>query len=130
MLDCHLVVGGGVRLVLPTLRTLPGGQLVWGSQRSVGPGPAAAGGEVSPERRRVEAVDDGIAAGVQIPKNKESVVDIVRRDVQHVGLEPVPDAQQVVGSPAHHEGQHDDHRHLQGLHPSFRDDVSAAASQV
>ena len=90
----------------------------------------AAGGKVGPEGRRVEAVDDGVAAGVQVPEHEEAVVDVLRSDVQHVGLEPVPDTQQVVRSPANHEGQHDDHRHLQSLHPGLRDDVSAAAAQV
>ena len=90
----------------------------------------AAGGEVGPEGRRVEAIDDGVAAGVQVPKHEEGVVDVLRSDAQHVGLEPVPDPQQVVWRPAHHEGQHDDHRHLQSLHPGLRDDVSAAATQI
>ncbi len=116
--------------MLPALRTLPGGQPVRRSRRGVAPCPAAASGEVRPEGRRVEAVDDGVTAGVQVPKHEEGVVYVLRCDTQHVGLEPVPDSQQVVRSPAHHEGQHDDHRHLQSLHPSLRDDVSAAATQV
>lgn len=90
----------------------------------------AAGGDISPEGRCVEAVDDGVAAGVQVPKQEERVVDVFWRDLHHVGLEPVPDAQKVVGCPADDEGQHDDHRHLQSLHPSLGDDVGAAAPQV
>lgn len=127
-----LFVGGGVRLVFPAVRTLAGRQPVQRARRGVAvpPRPPAAGGEVGPEGRRVEAVDDGIAAGVQVPEHEEGVVHVLRCDVQHLGLEPVPDPQQVVRSPAHHEGQNDDHRHLQCLHPSLRDDVSAAAPQV
>lgn len=116
--------------MLPAVRTLPGGQSVRRPRRGVGPRPAAAGGEVGPERWCVEAIDDGVAAGVQVPEHEEGVVDILRCDLQHVGLEPVPDPQQVVRSPAYHEGQHDDHRHLQSLHTSLWDDVSATATQV
>lgn len=72
----------------------------------------AAGSKVGPEGRGVEAIDDGVTAGVQVPEHKEGVVHILRCDVQHFRLEPVPDPQQVVRSPAHHEGQHNDHRHL------------------
>ena len=120
------------RVVLLAVRTLSGGQSVWRSWQGTGSArcPAEAGGEVGPEGRRVEAVDDGVTAGVQVPKYKEGVVDILRSDTQHFRLEPIPDPQQVVRRPAHDEGQNYDHRHLQSLHPSFRDDVSAAATQV
>lgn len=91
---------------------------------------AAAGCDVGPEGWRVEAVDDRVAAGVEVAEDEEGVVDVLGREAHHVRLEPVPQAQQVVGSPAHHEGQHDHHRHLQSLHPSLRDDVGAAAPQV
>lgn len=105
---------------------------VHGARRGldVAPGPAAAGGQVGPEGWRVEAVDDGVAAGVQVAEHEEGVVNVLGCDAQHVGLEPVPDPQQVVWSPAHHEGQHDDHRHLQRLHAGLRDHVGAAAAQV
>lgn len=91
---------------------------------------AKTGGEVGPEGRRVETVDERVAAGVQVPKHEEGVVNVLRCDAQHVGLEPVPDPQQVVGRPAEQEGQHDDHRHLQRLQTSLRDDVGSAAAQV
>lgn len=91
---------------------------------------AAAGGEVSPEGGRVEAVDDGVTAGVEVPEQEEGVVHVLRCEAQHVGVEPVPEPQQVIRRPADHEGQHDDHRHLQRLHPRLWDDVSAAAPQV
>lgn len=77
--------------MLPAVRTLPGGQSVWRSRQGVAPRPAAAGGEVGPEGWRVEAVDDRVAAGVQVPEHKEGVVDVLRCDTQHVRLEPVPD---------------------------------------
>lgn len=130
LVSCGLVVGGGVQLVTSALRGLPGRQSVWRLQRCVTRPPAAAGGEVGPEGWREEAVDDWVAAGVQVPKHKEGVVDVLRCDLQHAGLKPVPDPQQVVWSPAHDKGQHDDHCHLQSLHPSLWDDVSAAATQV
>lgn len=130
LVSCGLVVGGGVQLMTSALRSLPGRQSVWRLQRRVTRPPAAAGGEVGPEGWRVEAVDDRVAAGVQVPKHKEGVVDVLRCDLQHAGLKPVPDPQQVVRSPAHDKGQHDDHRHLQSLHPSLWDDVSATATQV
>lgn len=117
--------------MLPAVRTLSGGHSVYvlGRRVRITPHPAAAGGEVGPKGRRVEAVDDGVAAGVQVPKHKEGVVDVLRCDAQHVGLEPVPNPQQVVWRPAHDKGQHDDHRHLQSLHPSLWDDVGATATQ-
>lgn len=94
------------------------------------PGPTAAGSEVGPEGGRVEAIDDGVAAGVQVPKDKEAMMHVLGCEAQHGWLEPVPQPQQVVRRPAHHEGQYDDHRHLQGLQPGLRDDASAAAPQV
>ncbi len=90
---------------------------------------AAAAGEIGAERGRVEAVDHRVAAGVQIPEHEEQVMDVLGRDLQHLRLEPVPDAQQIVGRPADHERQDDDDGHLQRLHPGLRDHVCAAASQ-
>lgn len=121
---------GGVQLMTSAQRSLPGRRSVWRLQRCVTCPPVAAGGEVGPKGWRVETVDDWIAAGVQVPKHKEGVVDVLRCDPHHAGLKPVPDPQQVIWSPAHDEGQHDDHRHLQSLHPSLWDDVSATATQV
>lgn len=88
------------------------------------------GGEVSPEGRRVEAVDERVTAGVEVPEHEEHVVNVFGRDAQHVGLEPVPDPQQVVRRPADHEGEHDDHRHPQRLQTSLGDDVGSTAPQV
>lgn len=52
---------------------------------------AETGGKVGPERWRVEPVDDGVTAGVKVPKHEKHVVNIFWRHTQHVGLEPVPD---------------------------------------
>lgn len=90
---------------------------------------AAAAGEIGAERGRVKAVDHRVAAGVQVPEHEEQVMDVLGRDLQHLRLEPVPDAQQIVGRPADHERQDDDDGHLQRLHPGLRDHVCAAASQ-
>lgn len=65
--------------------------------------PAAAGSDVGPEGGRVEAVDDRVAAGVEVAEDEEGVVDVLGREAYNIRLEPVPQAQQVVGSPAHHE---------------------------
>lgn len=116
--------------MLPARRTAAGARSVRRTQSRVAPRLVAARRQVGPEGRRVEAVDDGIAARVQVAEHEEGVVDVLGRDPQHVGLEPVPDPQQVVRRPAHHEGQHDDHGHLQRLHPGLGDDVGAAATQV
>lgn len=86
--------------------------------------------QVSSKRRHVEAVDDGVAAGVQVPKDKEHVVDVLGRVPDHGGVEPVPDSQQVIRGPAHHEGANDRHGHLEGLGTGFGDAVSAAAPQA
>lgn len=120
----------GLQLMLPTVRTLSGGQSV---QRQGGGAilrPAATSCQVSPEGGRVKSINDGVAARVQVPKHKQDVVDVLGCDAEHVRLEPVPDPKQVVWRPAHHKGQDDDHRHLQCLHPSLRDDVSAAAAKL
>lgn len=101
-----------------------------GSGRCFRPLGAETGGEVGPEGGRVEAVDERVAAGVQVPEDEEGVVNVLRCDAQHVGLEPVPDPQQVVRRPADQEGQHDDHRHLQRLQTGLGDDGGSAAAQV
>ena len=111
---------------------LSGGEAVQGPGGGPGVpgGGAAAGSQVGPEGGRVEAVDDGVAARVEVSEHKEAMVDVLWRERQHLGLEPVPDAQQVVRSPAHDEGHHDDDGHLQGLHPCLGDHVRPAAPQV
>lgn len=91
---------------------------------------AAAGREVGPKRRGVQAVDDRVAAGVEVAEDEEDVVDVLGRHLQHLRLKPVPDPQQVVRRPAHHEGHHDDDGHLQRLHPGLGDRVRPAASQA
>lgn len=57
---------------------------------------AAAGKEtrqVGTEGGRVQAVDDRVAAGVEVSEDEEGMVDVLWSDPQHLGLEPVPDAQ-------------------------------------
>lgn len=109
--------------------SVSGRESVQSAWRVCGRPAAAAAGEIGAERGRVEAVDHGVAAGVQIPEHEEQVMDVLGRDLQHLWLEPVPDAQQIVGRPAHHERQDDDDGHLKRLHPGLRDHVCAAASQ-
>lgn len=86
--------------------------------------------QVSPKGWRVKPVDNRVAARVQVSKHKEHVVNVLWRVLDHSGVEPVPDPQQVVRGPADDKRANDDHRHLEGLHPSFRDDVSSTASQA
>lgn len=86
--------------------------------------------KVSPKRWRVEAIDDWVKACVQIAKNKEDVVHIFRRVLDHVWFEPVPDPQQVIGRPTDNEGAHNHNGHLKGLHPRFGYHVCSTAPQV
>lgn len=118
------------RVRLCAVRPLADGQALQRAGRGPGRAAAPAALQVRAERGRVQAVDDGVAAGVQVPEDEEKVVHVLGRDPQHLGLEPVPDPQQVIRRPAHHEGKHDNQGHLQGLHPSFRDDVCAATPET
>lgn len=149
LFSCSLVAVAGVGLLLAAVGAASIRQSVWRRRQGcgtvgcggssggfIGSAPtltataAAAGGDVGPEGGRVEAVDDGVAAGVEVAEDEEEVVDVLRRVLDHVGLEPVPDAQQVVRRPADDEGADDDHGHLQGLHPGLGDPVCSAASEA
>ena len=128
-----LVPTGAIGVVLPAVGPLPGGQAVQRpgrSSRVPSPLVAPARRQVSSERRRVETIDDRVAACVQVAEDKQGVVHVFRRDLQHHGLEPVPDAQQVVGCPADGEGCHDDDGHLECLHTGLGDHVCATASKA
>lgn len=75
-----------------------------------------------------QAVSDGVQTGVEEAKDEEHVSERMRHRLLHLlGKEPVPQAQQVVGSPADDEGRHDDDAHLQSPHPGFGDVVVGAA---
>lgn len=75
-----------------------------------------------------EAIDDGVQAGVEKPEDEEDVSERVGHlPLQVVGEEPVPQAQQVVRSPAHDEADDDDQAHLQSSHSGFGDVVLRAA---
>lgn len=129
-----MLIGAQIRLHLHRGSGRPDREAVHRAGGGVDPPPAGAAGhhvgQVGPERRREEAVDDRVAARVQVPKDKEQVVHVLWRVLDHVRLEPVPDAQQVVGRPADDEGADDDHAHLQGLHPGLGDPVCPAASEA
>lgn len=86
--------------------------------------------EVSPERRREEAVDHWVAARVQVAKDKKYVVYILWRMLDHLWLKPVPDPQQIVGGPADDEGANDRYGHLKGLHPCLGYHVCSSASKA
>lgn len=69
-----------------------------------------------------QAVDDGVEAGVDQPENEEDVREGVGDfALQVIGEEPVPQTQQVVRRPAHHEANDDDQAHLQSPHPRLGD---------
>lgn len=71
-----------------------------------------------------KAIDDGIEAGVDKPKNEQDVGERVRDfALQVIREEPVPQTQQVVWSPADDEADHYDQAHLQGPHPGLGDVV-------
>lgn len=129
-----MLVGTQVRLHLHGSSGPPDREAVYGARGGVDPSPAGAArhhvGQVGPERWREEAVDDRVAARVEVAEDEEEVVDVLWRVLDHVGLEPVPDAQQVVRRPADDEGADDDHSHLQGLHPGLGDPVRSAASEA
>lgn len=92
-----------------------------------------AGGPAPPPEARVhvngeQAVGDGVQAGVEQAEDEEHVGERVGHGLLHpLGEEPVPQAQQVVGSPADDEGRHDHDAHLQGPHASLGDVVVGAA---
>lgn len=129
-----VLVGAQVRLHLHSSSGNPGRETIHGARGGVDPPTAGAArhhvGQVRPERRREEAVDDGVAARVEVAKDKQYVVDILGRVLDHVWLEPIPDPQQVVRRPTDDEGADDDHGHLQGLHPRLGDHVCSTASEA
>lgn len=121
---------GRIRLLLCTVMPLSGRQSFQRARRVAGWTATPAACKVSTERRSVQAVDYWITAGVQVTKDEEQVVDILRSDLQHLWLEPVPDPQQVIWSPAYYERQDDDYGHLQRLHSCFRDHICPAAPKT
>lgn len=84
--------------------------------------------QIRPEGRRVEAVDDRVAARVEVAEDKENVVDVLRYVPENAWLEPIPNPQDIVGCPADHEGGNNHYCHLQGLHASLGDQVCTASS--
>ena len=75
-----------------------------------------------------QTVSDGVQTGVEEAKDKQHVGERVRDRLLHFfGEQPVPQAQQVVRSPADDEGRHDDNAHLKSPHPRFGDVVVRAA---
>lgn len=86
--------------------------------------------EVGPEWRRVEAVDDRVTACVQVAKDKQYVVHILRCVLDNGWLEPVPDPQEVVGCPTDDKGADNHNGHLEGLHSGFGYHVCSTASQA
>lgn len=85
---------------------------------------ATAASEPSTETYREQSVDNRVQAGVEKTEDEEDVGEGVRDlSLQVVGEKPVPQAQQVVGSPAHYEAYHDDDTHFQGSHPRLGDVV-------
>lgn len=75
-----------------------------------------------------QAVGDGVQAGVEEAEYEEHVGERVGDGLLHpLWEEPVPQAQQVVRSPADDEGRHDHDAHLQRPHASLGDVVVGAA---
>ena len=69
--------------------------------------------EARPEVDGEQPVDDRIQAGVDEPEDEQDVGQRVGDlPLQVVGKEPVPQAQQVVRSPADDEGRHDHYTHF------------------
>lgn len=129
------------RLVLLGLPQLPGSSPADGGS-SEGAGehrsslhllfpPRAAAGlpTLRPEVHSEEAVDQGVKARVEEAKEEENVAEGWGHLLpgQHLGGEPVPQAEQVVRSPADDESQDDDGRHLEGAHAHPRNVVVGAA---
>lgn len=95
-------------------------------------GPRARRSAAPPEARvhvnGEQAVGDGVQAGVEEAEYEEHVGERVGDGLLHpLGEEPVPQAQQVVRSPADDERRHDHDAHLQGPHASLGDVVVGAA---
>lgn len=95
-------------------------------------GPRARRPAAPPEARvhvnSEQAVGDGVQAGVEEAEYEEHVGERVGDGLLHpLGEEPVPQAQQVVRSPADDERRHDHDAHLQGPHASLGDVVVGAA---
>lgn len=75
-----------------------------------------------------QAVGDGVEAGVEEAKDEEHMSKGVRDGLLHVIREqPVPQTQEVIRCPAHHEGADYDHTHLQSPHACSWDVVVRAA---
>lgn len=75
-----------------------------------------------------QAVGDGIQTRVEEAKDEEHVSERMRDRLLHfLGKQPVPQAEQVVRSPADDEGRHDHDAHLQSPHAGFGDVVVGAA---
>lgn len=127
-------VGAQIRLHLPDRRGVSPRQAVIGARRALAAASVAAArhrvGQVGPEGGGVEAVDDGVAACVEVAEDKQDVVHVLGGVPDHGGLEPVPDPQKVVRGPADDEGTDDDDAHLEGLHAGSGNLVFAAPSQA
>lgn len=121
---------GRIGLLLCAVRPVSGRQSFQRARRVAGWTAAPAVCKVSTERGSVQAIDYWVAAGIQVTKDKEQVVNILRSDLQHLWLEPVPDPQQVIWSPADYEWQDDDYGHLQCLHFRFRYHISSTAPET
>ena len=111
----------------------PGEEPAVGGRGGGGGGGGGSGGgggvQVMPLQAVVEvdgeqAVRDRVQAGVEQAENEQHVCQRVGHSLLHVLWEqPVPQAQQIVGGPAHDEGRDDDDAHLQGPHAGFGDVV-------
>lgn len=82
---------------------------------------------ILPEAGRVEAVDDGVRAGVEQAKQEQGVMDVLWHFLNHAGLEPVPEPQEVIRGPAHDEGGHNHNRHFESFQSRFGDVVIFAS---
>ena len=75
-----------------------------------------------------QTVSDGVQTCVEEAKDKQHVSERMRDRLLHFfGEQPIPQAQQVVWSPADDERRHDDNAHLKSPHPRFGDVVVRAA---
>lgn len=87
------------------------------------------GRPASAQRQREEPVDERVQAGVEQAEQEEDVGERVGHGLlQTFRAEPVPQAQEVVGRPAHDEGADDHDAHLQRAHASLGDDVVVGAA--
>ena len=67
---------------------------------------------------------------MQQAEEEEEVVDIFWHLTDHVGLEPVPQAQEVIRSPANDERRHYQNGHGESLHAGLGDVVILASGKT